>query len=185
MAAFHSSDSRICRIRHEFFFAWNIRTVLLLLALVIAFTGCASREQRELKTRKAAYERLSASIAPGMTRRQLYALLPPKDVPTASGPNSIIAVCSDPPADIWKFAFERYSLDDDFAVSVEFILARRYKPRWLSRCAAITPNAIDSLLQGTFGPEKRGRSKQDMEDRVYSRPVIFRNGETPLTRGIR
>jgi len=58
----------------------------LLSLLTLGLGACASSKYRDATLRKKGYDRIVKSIRPGMTRQQLYALLPPARRPTASPP---------------------------------------------------------------------------------------------------
>lgn len=132
-----------------------MRPLLPLLALLLMMGGCASpllktpREEDTRPARRRAYERLLQCIEPGMTRRQLYALLPPRRIPQVSRP--MIAI-----GGIYTFSFprEEYPLDRDFSLVVEFRLA---SDRDIARYLSL---------------QHKSPSSQNMDDELVSRPFL-------------
>lgn len=135
------------------------RTAILTAAtmLTIGISGCqnvidlnkSDDLQRHKGQRERAYRHLASLVKPGMLRRQLYALLPPKDTPLATPPGieSIIGVA------IFSTHRERHLLDSDFCLEVYYridnpkeygIELRRGKPKALP--PSTQPNSIDALL---------------------------------------
>lgn len=91
----------------------------VLLTATLTFTSSCVATKDPVALRRESYEKLVALIQPGMTRRQLYALLPPKEVPRASPP---IAFGGSPMN--WYFHHkEEHMLDRDFRLDVEYKLA--------------------------------------------------------------
>jgi hypothetical protein len=140
---FRSSPSLTLRVRR--FYASPVKRFVLLAASVMVFTsGCATQSPHPISARRRAYERLLSFIEPGMTRRQIYALLPPRRTPSALPP-SVFAVAGIP---IYAHHSELHSLDADFSLFVQYRVANRreYPSRWLPLPNA--PNALDRLLHG-------------------------------------
>jgi hypothetical protein len=177
---------------------------VLLIAAICGLAGCATTPTDPLVARQNAYERLASFIEPGMTRRQLYALLPPqRPAMTVAVPDpgfSSIPALLRPQA----FQTETYPLDQNLDVQVEYLLANSalsktwsfssdslIPPEARSRPLVINAHAvdvhytasnsaslsisaakIDELLFGKAAKSKR--SKQNMDDRISSRPrVVF------------
>src|SRR5687768_2525655 len=94
------------------------RTIFLLFA-TIALSGCATTARDPLAARKKAYERLASFLEPGMTRRQVYALLPPQRPPTTWGPGSVFAL----PISPFLNQVEFHPLDPAFRLRLSYTLA--------------------------------------------------------------
>jgi hypothetical protein len=89
---------------------------------ICVLTGCATRPRDPLTIRQQAYERLASFLEPGMTRRQLYALLPPQRPARTNVPGPGIFMFGLPgPA---GYQSEHYPLDPDFQLNVELVLAK-------------------------------------------------------------
>jgi len=93
----------------------NARALFFFIAVLVFVGGCATRPVDPLVARREAYDRLRNNIRSGMTRRQLYALLPPRRTPEILPPLVDCGKC-------W-FYKEMYSLDRDFSLEVEYHLA--------------------------------------------------------------
>lgn len=125
--------------------------------LTIGMTGCqnvinlskSDDLQSHKDQRERAYRRLVGFVKPGMLRRQLYALLPPKDTPMATPPGieHIIGMA------IFSTHRERHLLDSDFCLEVYYqidnpkeygIELRKSKQKALQ--PSNQPNSIDALL---------------------------------------
>lgn len=181
----------------------------LVTIVACVLSGCATTAPRDpLVARQRSYERLASFLEPGMTRRQLYALLPPQR-PARTGsvdvPGSSIFGLMGPSG----FQSEYYPLDPDFVLHASFILAKAptvsrsgpliinataidlhldargpASPRDSKRAApktqrsgkvCISAKAIDDLLFGRADRRLRSvRSKEDLDDRLFDRPLVTR-----------
>jgi hypothetical protein len=114
-----------------------------------------------------------------MTRRQIYALLPPRRTPSALPP-SVFAVAGIP---IYAHHSELHSLDADFSLFVQYRVANRreYPSRWLPLPNA--PNALDRLLHGGVPDQRRVPSKQNADDELVARPTL-RGPTVPYSRSV-
>ncbi len=150
-----------------------MRRILVFAAAVALLAGCASPQLSPQAKRRKAYEGLLTFIEPGMTRRQLYALLPPRRPPTMV-PSIFFIIGS---IDRSPHLQEEHSLDPEFSLLVEYQDHRPRKavsaqPSKAAYTGAISPNAIDALLFGMLPPVKTGRSKENPDDLLYSRPRL-------------
>lgn len=158
------------------------RQLTVLMTVVLTFTSSCVSTKDPVVLRQKSYEKLAALIQPGMTRRQLYALLPPKEVPRASPPGESIG----PPLNLYFRHREEHMLDRDFQLAVEYKLAshrelRLYKNDMNARMKNI--NAVMSSLKRKlkdnydqfFG---RGfliinvASRQNMDDEIVKSPQV-------------
>lgn len=135
------------------------RIVLLIASIVLTtgMTGCHNVAnlsknddlRRHKDQRERAYRRLVGFVKPGMLRRQLYVLLPPKDTPRATPPGieNIIGMA------VFSTHRERHLLDSDFCLEVYYqidnakeygIELRKGRPKALP--PSNQPNSIDALL---------------------------------------
>jgi hypothetical protein len=140
------------------------RTFFILLSAASLFAGCAAPPGDNIAPRRIAYQRLLRYIEPGMTRRQLYALLPPARTPLAVPPQFaavIGTVCYTPQT-------EQHPLDDKFSLSVEYRPADvRAFPKF-----RLTPKWIDEFLFPKSPPPKPRPSRQNLDDELAARPVL-------------
>lgn len=167
----------------------NRKIWTIVISTACLLSGCANPRD-PLASRERAYERLLSFIEPGMTRRQLYALLPPRRTPVAhwSGPITMSGVYGGGLGLDLTYS-ERHELDRQFFLLVQYRLA---DPREFPRLrvdipkpgTAISGNAIDALLFGSWS-EKRIKSAQNLDDEVVSRPDLLRShdrGSSPARR---
>ena len=157
-----------------------------MIAIVAAglLNGCASQPDPVL-ARKKAYERLLSFIEPGMTRRQLYALLPPRRTPVAY-PSRTLTVSSMQSADVFLHYTEEYELDREFSLFVQYRLADPAEypsPRIKISNLEYPPgsNAIDELLFGSWA--KPIKSVQNPDDVIASRPTLMHPRRQGATTG--
>lgn len=153
----------------------------LLIASAYILAGCAATQPKDpLAARQKAYERLTSFLEPGMTRRQVYALLPPARIPTYRGlPDSelqSILGLRGP----FGMTSETHPLDSDFELQVSYLFARSEKPvlkrKPRSGKLRISAHAIDILLFGDPAKMKTYHSKQDLDDQLFWRPSVVRKG---------
>ena len=152
------------------------RILFLLLAVALVVGGCATRPVDPLVARRQAYERILKNIQPGMTRRQLYALLPPQRTPEVETQPGF-------PSPGTQFHREWYPLDRDFCVMADYHLANSrdyvfYNNAFLKRnCSARkgkphpTAAEIDALLfprSGDYKPVcyRSVRSRENLDDEI-------------------
>ena len=145
----------------------------LLLAALCVLPSCASSQRNPLAARQRAYQRLISLLEPGMTRRQLYALLPPQRAPSYTVSTSPFPAGSHFLPGPNGYYSEIHPLDPEFHLTVSYLLAHPDSPPVVRH--SITQKAIDRLLFGPSFPTKTIRSKQNMEDRLFSRPRITRS----------
>ena len=155
-------------------------TVLMTAALI--FTSSCASTKAPVKLRQKSYEKLVSMIQPGMTRRQLYALLPPKEVPRASPPSAF----GGPPTNWYFHHKEEHLLDRDFMLDVEYNLAshrelRLYKNDMDARLKEINAamvtvkRKLKDKYNQFFG---RGflivnvASRQNMDDEIVKTPQL-------------
>ncbi len=163
------------------------RLLTVLMTVALTFTSSCVSTKDPVVQRQKSYEKLAALIQPGMTRRQLYALLPPKEVPRASPPSAF----GGSPMNWYFHHIEEHMLDRDFMLDVEYKLAshrelRLYKNDMETRLKEI--NAARASLKRKlkdrydqfFG---RGfliinvASRQNMDDEIVKSPqVVGPNG---------
>jgi hypothetical protein len=129
-------------------------------ALAAILPGCAlTPERREQVTRQRHYQQLLAKVKPGMTRRQLYSILPPKSVPVAT-PLHCWAIISLP--QFWPLR-ETHPLDADFSLETQYRVAKmsEYPSPW---AGSTRPFA----LRGTSTMP----SRQNSRDELLARPSL-------------
>jgi len=167
------------------------------LAAAILLPGCAGRPEQgalpgvayersskeSVAARHRAYKRLLSFIAPGMTRRQLYALLPP-----ARPPEIDAELYSSAGVYTLVFVGETYPLDEDFSLSVLFIPVdpmaslrpgRQVRPpSTVTAKGASKAKTIDQLLSSTSKATRFSRRsfKPSPDDKIAgSSWVILRH----------
>lgn len=138
----------------------------IVIATACLLSGCASPRD-PLAARKRAYKRLLSFIEPGMTRRQLYALLPPRRTSIVVQPG-MFTLPPSPPS-------ERHELDPYFSLIVRYQLANpREYPAFrfdvLKGKSLISNEAIEGLLFGP--PPKPVKSRENPNDQIVDRPVL-------------
>jgi hypothetical protein len=118
------------------------RTIFVLIA-GFALGSCATKDRhskdplsvqreisKQLAARQKGYERLASFLEPGMTRRQVYALLPPYRPPTTfhyDARAQAYALVFAFPAPRGSQA-ESHPLDPDFEMEIDYILASETSP---------------------------------------------------------
>jgi hypothetical protein len=133
---------------------------IFIIALAALLPSCAlTPERREQVARQKHYEQLLARVKPGMTRRQLYAILPPIGVPIATPPqcSAIIGFAHFTPL------METHLLDADFSLRTQFRVAKvsEYPSAW--------PTSMDAFLaRGTSTMP----SRQNPRDELLARPSL-------------
>jgi hypothetical protein len=155
-----------------------------LLSLVLLFaasliTGCAThtsdpndpfgleqKQEKLLASRQRAYERLASFLEPGMTRRQLYALLPPNQKPSSCNENNSPWVLPRPAFDTRT---EDHPLDEVFRLRVHYALSKSNLKH-----VPITEKAINRLLYGPAPNRHLVPSNEDPDDVLTARPVVMR-----------
>ena len=148
-------------------FPMSLRLFLPAMVALVAFSGCASKSSDPLAARRKAYQRLASFLEPGMTRRQLYALLPPAKRPMAQ--SCISTSGAFPPACMMDR--EWYPLDQNLTLQVSYRLAnpREYPVTSSSKFPAHpTPKEIDALLFPRLVP-----SRENPNDVLLERPHVF------------
>ena len=146
------------------------------------FTSSCVSTKDPVALRQKSYEKLVALIQPGMTRRQLYALLPPKEVPRASPPSAF----GGPPTNWYFHHKEEHLLDRNFMLDVEYNLASHrelhlYENDMKARCKQIdeamvsVKRKLKDKYNQFFG---RGflivnvASRQNMDDEIVKTPQL-------------
>lgn len=156
------------------------RSTIFLLAALSILTGCANIPRDPLHQRQRAYERLASFLEPGMTRRQLYALLPPQGTPTFTRSTCLPSwgISALPGPACWT---ERQRLDADFELDVSYLPSDGPKLNLGgSRQATVSADAIDKMILRSpewkiMTDQLNGHYKQGMSDRLFSRPVVVRS----------
>jgi hypothetical protein len=133
----------------------NGRFLPFLFAAFFAVSGCLTSSHSPLAARRHAYERLLGFIEPGMTRKQLYALLPPRLTPSATSP-TMLGIGG---VYIYALHTEKHPLDRDFSLYVEYRLAN--------------PREYPSALSPAPTSTKRMLSKQNPDDELATRPTLL------------
>ena len=151
----------------------NGRLLALLLTALCVLPSCASSPRNPLAARQRAYARLASFLKPGMTRRQLYALLPPQRTPTYTVSASPLAPGISFFPSPFDYRVETHPLDPDFYLSVSYLLAHPDSAPVVHR--PITSKTIDRFLFGPAFPTNTLRSKQDMDDRLFFSPSVARS----------
>ncbi len=164
----------------------RLLTVLMIIALT--FTSSCVSTKDPVALRQKSYEKLVALIQPGMTRRQLYALLPPKEVPRAS-PQSLFPVDSRSNQNL----HENHRLDWDFQVRVEYKLASHKELRLYESEVRTRMKEIDKAMATLKRKLKDNYNKhfgwgylivdvpsrQNLDDEIVEPPQIIRSSITP------
>lgn len=93
---------------------------LLPLLLLGVLPACTQLRQNPNAAKQQQYQQLATQAHPGMTRQQLYTLLPPLHTPTAQlpQPHTVVGVLT-----LYTPQQESYALDQNFEVAAEFQLA--------------------------------------------------------------
>lgn len=93
---------------------------LLPILLLGVLPACSQIRQNPHAATQQRYHQLATQAHPGMTRQQLYKLLPPLHAPTAQLPNpyAVVGVLT-----LYTPQQESYALDQNFEVAAEFQLA--------------------------------------------------------------
>ena len=150
----------------------NGRLMALSLVALSVLPACATRARTPLAARHRAYERLLSFVEPGMTRRQLYALLPPSCTPSAQHPSlsSFIGIAQYSPHT------EQHPLDRDFSLRVQYRLARHsdYPPSSFTHSHHHNVS-IDDLLF-VHANQKSILSRQNPDDELVRRPTLLGGG---------
>jgi hypothetical protein len=121
-----------------------------------------------LSARQKAYERLASYLERGMTRRQLYALLPPRRPPIMypKEPDSPFAF------PVLRLPnFELHPLDGDFALYVAYDLATS---KDTAQVVIRQPTRLQELVLARPIPRPGRKSKEDMDDVLNFKPIVFR-----------
>jgi hypothetical protein len=145
------------------------------IAVLWVLSGCATNARNPLAARRQAYKRLLSFIEPGMTRRQLYALLPPCRTPEAKPPAfwGTVGITQ------YTSHAEKHPLDRNFFLHVQYRLAnlkeyplpafapgRRHNPS----INALLFGKVDSI--GPFG-SKYVASRENPDDELVCRPILI------------
>jgi len=150
------------------------RHFLILAAILSMTAGCVARPADPLVARRHGYERLLSFIEPGMSRRQLYALLPPRRTPTAL-PHMVY---NNFYAGNYAYHGEAHPLDRDFSLYVQYRHANRRE----------YPSGFGEVQVGNaiFGPGPEPKpipSKQNLDDEIAT-PPILRGPTVPYARTV-
>jgi hypothetical protein len=141
---------------------------------ILLLPGCAFREKDPVAARRHAYQRIIRDLEPGMTRRQLYALCPPRRTPTAHPPT----LFGFGGGALHSLHTEDHPLDHDFSLFVIYRLAnpREYSPRKYPQA-----KSIDDLLIASQQPWK---SVQNLDDELAARPALRGPGINEVSMGL-
>ena len=151
------------------------RAFLFALVVMLSLASCAMPPDPLAAQRKVYEERLK-KIEPGMTRRQLYALLPPCRTPTADPP-VLRQIVSLP---MFTLLTEEHPLDENFTLHVEYRLAHlKEYPDPLKQFTAEHPTIDDALSKEPV--DHSCPSKQVMADVLSQRPVLCQRGKSCST----
>ena len=152
------------------------------MSIALTFTSSCASTKDPVKLRQKSYEKLASMIQPGMTRRQLYALLPPMEVPRASPSGESIG----PPLN-WYFRHkEEHGLDRDFMLDVEYKLASHRELRLYENDMKARSKQIDEAMVSMKRRLKDGykqffgrgfliinvASRQNMDDEIVKTPEL-------------
>ena len=145
-----------------------------------SLNGCASAPD-PVSARKNAYERLLSLIEPGMHRRQLYALLPPRRTPIAY-PNRAFSGNSTLSVPVVISSMEVHELDREFSLFVQYRFANPGEyPNPQIEIGDISDKAIDALLFGSWS--KPIKSVQNLDDEIAGRPTLMHRRRRDATTG--
>ena len=157
------------------FHACSKAAVLLLTFWMLS--GCTASKRDPLSARRRSYEKLLTFIEPGMTRRQLYALVPPRKTPTATPPSlsTVIGVAMFSPHT------EQHELDHDFSLRVQYRLARisEYPMRSFPQNIR-TISGASASVSGVF-PDCSRPSRENPDDELIRRPTLMGPGIRTMT----
>ncbi|WP_395746011.1 hypothetical protein [Prosthecobacter sp.] len=159
--------------------------------VVTTTSSCVSTKD-PVAMRQRSYEKLVAMIQPGMTRRQFYALLPPKEVPRASPPGLFgrLPLNGQPPSDLYVHHREEHVLDRSFQLDVEYKLASHRELRLYEQDMKVRGQQLRDAhaalkrklkdkhadLLGRGGLWVTVTSRQNMDDEIVKTPQL--NGPT-------
>jgi len=151
---------------------------LIALATMLSLASCATHSPDPLAAQRKVYEEQLLKIEPGMTRRQLYAVLPPSSAPEVTPAGFSGAIISIP---LYDFHAERHPLGDDFDLRVEYrrVEVRRYLDRYYAACRKATPRGIALPLKSY--PRIQFTKLPDMNDQLAVRPILMQRGVQPKT----
>ena len=153
----------------------NGRLAALSFAALIVLSGCVTSARDPLAARRHEYKRLLSFIEPSMTRRQLYALLPPCRTPGAKPPSlfSIISFVQYSPHT------EQHLLDRDFSLYVQYRLAnlKEYPLPPFAPGRRNNPTIDDIIFGGTqLMATPSPPSRQNPNDELICRPTLMGAG---------
>lgn len=150
---------------------FRVSAPILSIVLGLVLSGCASSRSDPRGVRRNGYCRISSHLTSGMTRRQLYALLPPAETPRAE-PAALFSLDG---ASVTYFPHtERYRIDREFEVIAQFRLATARDYQSYQRLATRNYSSIDAMTK----PIPQVASVQNMDDELLSSPEVVLRGAT-------
>lgn len=142
---------------------------LLPLLLLGVLPACTQLRQNPNAAKQQQYQQLATQAHPGMTRQQLYAILPPLHAPQAEvpRPHTVVGILT-----LYNPQKEAYALDQNFEVVADFQLADTtgLDAYYEKKAATNQSTSIDSLFPVIV------KSQQNPADKLARSPSVRRIG---------